>query len=176
MTTFTPLSKENMIGVMLARCDGPHLGEIVVLEMSKQELILGPMQVNARINQDQSISKDLTLWNQQGSQVLQGQTLVLPVDDNFVYISPLYLQATQARRALVLNLVSEPGETAGFSAERHLHVLAQHAPGFRVHDIVVDEASQVQTYKQSFKKVLDRDGWDGLIRRMQKAADKKVEG
>jgi uncharacterized cofD-like protein len=51
------------------------------------------------------------------------------------------LQATQARRALVLNLVSEPGETAGFSAERHLHVLAQHAPGFTVHDIVVDAAS-----------------------------------
>jgi uncharacterized cofD-like protein len=51
------------------------------------------------------------------------------------------LQATPARRALVLNLVSEPGETAGFSAERHLHVLAQHAPGFTVHDIIVDAAS-----------------------------------
>lgn len=51
------------------------------------------------------------------------------------------LQATTARRALVLNLVSEPGETAGFSAERHLHVLAQHAPGFTVNDIVVDAAS-----------------------------------
>ena len=109
MTTFTPLSKENMIGVMLARCDGPHLGEIVVLEMSKQELILGPMQVNARINQDQSISKDLTLWNQQGSQVLQGQTLVLPVDDNFVYISPLYLQATQARMPQLKKVVLAVG-------------------------------------------------------------------
>ena len=51
------------------------------------------------------------------------------------------LRVTQARRALVLNLVAEPGETAGFSAERHLHVLAQHAPGFTVHDIVVDAAS-----------------------------------
>jgi uncharacterized cofD-like protein len=50
------------------------------------------------------------------------------------------LQATEARRALVLNLVAEPGETAGFSAERHIHVLAQHAPGFTVHDIVVDAA------------------------------------
>ena len=50
------------------------------------------------------------------------------------------LQATTARRALVLNLVAEPGETAGFSAERHIHVLAQHAPGFTVHDIVVDAA------------------------------------
>lgn len=109
MTTFTPLSKENMIGVMLARCDGPHLGQIVVLEMSKQELILGPMQINARINQDQSISKDLTLWNQQGSQVLQGQTLVLPVDDNFVYISPLYLQATQARMPQLKKVVLAVG-------------------------------------------------------------------
>ncbi|MDE3196811.1 MAG: UPF0182 family protein, partial [Acidobacteriota bacterium] len=97
MTTFTPYSKENLIGVMLARCDGPHLGEMVVLELSKQELILGPMQINARINQDQNIAKDLTLWNQQGSQVLQGQTLVLPVDHTFLYVSPLYLQATQAR-------------------------------------------------------------------------------
>jgi uncharacterized cofD-like protein len=50
------------------------------------------------------------------------------------------LQTTEARRALVLNLVAEPGETAGFSAERHIHVLAQHAPGFTVHDIVVDAA------------------------------------
>ena len=48
------------------------------------------------------------------------------------------LQATPARRALVLNLVAEPGETTGFSAERHIHVLAQHAPGFTVHDIIVD--------------------------------------
>ncbi|MDN4517270.1 MULTISPECIES: uridine diphosphate-N-acetylglucosamine-binding protein YvcK [Mycolicibacterium] len=50
------------------------------------------------------------------------------------------LQATTARRALVLNLVAEPGETAGFSVERHIHVLAQHAPGFTVHDIIVDSA------------------------------------
>jgi uncharacterized cofD-like protein len=50
------------------------------------------------------------------------------------------LQATTARRALVLNLVAEPGETAGFSVERHIHVLAQHAPGFTVHDIIVDSS------------------------------------
>jgi uncharacterized membrane protein (UPF0182 family) len=109
MTTFTPFSKENLIGVMLARCDGPHLGEIVVLQLSKQELILGPMQINARINQDQNISKDLTLWNQQGSQVLQGQTLVLPIGDNFLYVSPLYLQATQARMPQLKKVVLAVG-------------------------------------------------------------------
>ncbi|HZL55977.1 MAG TPA: UPF0182 family protein [Bryobacteraceae bacterium] len=109
MTTFTPFSKENLIGVMLARCDGPRLGEVVVLQLSKQELILGPMQINARINQDQNISKDLTLWNQQGSQVLQGQTLVLPMGDTFLYVSPLYLQATQARMPQLKKVVLAVG-------------------------------------------------------------------
>ena len=94
---FTPRTKDNMIGLMVGRCDGDHLGELVVLQLSKQELIFGPMQIDARINQDQNISKDLTLWNQQGSQVLRGQTLVLPVDNTFLYVEPVYIQATQAR-------------------------------------------------------------------------------
>ncbi len=81
MTSFTPRTKQNLIGVMLARCDGENLGELDVLELSKQELTPGPMQIAASINQDQNISKDLTLWNQQGSQVLRGQMLVLPVDN-----------------------------------------------------------------------------------------------
>ncbi len=109
MTTFTPLSKENLIGVMLARCDGDKLGEVVVLQLSKQELTLGPMQINARINQDQNISKDLTLWNEQGSHVLQGQTLVLPVGDTFLYVSPIYLQATQARMPQLKKVVLAVG-------------------------------------------------------------------
>jgi hypothetical protein len=94
---FTPRTKDNLIGLMAARCDGEHLGELVFLQLSKQVLIFGPMQVEARINQDQNISKDLSLWNQQGSQVLRGQMLVLPVENTFVYIEPIYIQASQAR-------------------------------------------------------------------------------
>jgi uncharacterized protein len=97
MTSFTPRTKQNLIGMMIARCDGEHLGELNVLELSKQELIPGPMQIAASINQDQNISKDLTLWNQQGSQVLSGQMLVLPVGNTFLYVQPIYLQATNAR-------------------------------------------------------------------------------
>jgi uncharacterized membrane protein (UPF0182 family) len=74
---FTPRTKDNLIGLMVGRCDGDNLGDLVVLQLSKQQLIFGPMQIDAQINQDQTISKDLTLWNQQGSQVLRGQTLVL---------------------------------------------------------------------------------------------------
>ncbi len=97
ITTFTPRNKDNLIGLMLARCDGPHLGELIFLQLSKQELIFGPMQIEARINQDQNISKDLSLWNQQGSQVLRGQMLVLPVDQTLLYIEPIYIQAAEAR-------------------------------------------------------------------------------
>src|SRR5258708_29690602 len=67
MTSFTPRNKDNLIGVMVARCDGSRLGEMVVLQLSKQELIFGPMQIAARINHNPTISKDLTLCNQQGS-------------------------------------------------------------------------------------------------------------
>ena len=105
MTSFTPTSKENLIGVMLARCDGAHLGEIRVLLLSKQELTLGPMQISARINQDQNISKDLTLWNQQGSQVLRGQMLVLPVAHTLLYVEPIYIQATEARMPQLRKIV-----------------------------------------------------------------------
>jgi uncharacterized membrane protein (UPF0182 family) len=93
---FTPRLKDNLVGLMVARCDGEHLGEVVVLQLSKQELVFGPMQVQAKINQDQTISKDLTLWNQQGSQVLRGQMLVLPIADTFLYLEPLYIQAAEA--------------------------------------------------------------------------------
>ncbi|MBI5282436.1 MAG: UPF0182 family protein, partial [Candidatus Solibacter usitatus] len=77
--------------------DGESLGELNFLQLSKQELIFGPMQIEARINQDQNISKDLTLWNQQGSQVLRGQMLVLPVENTLLYIEPIYIQASEAR-------------------------------------------------------------------------------
>jgi uncharacterized membrane protein (UPF0182 family) len=97
MIPFTPRSRDNLIGLMMARCDGAHLGEKVVLLLSKQEIISGPIQVEARINQDQNISKDLTLWNQQGSQVLRGQMLVLPIEHTFLYVEPIYIQASQAK-------------------------------------------------------------------------------
>jgi hypothetical protein len=96
MIPFTPHNKNNLIGVMAARCDGPHLGETVVLLLSKQVLIQGPMNVSASINQDQTISKDLSLWNQQGSKVLHGQILVLPIGNNFLYVDPIYIRSNQA--------------------------------------------------------------------------------
>jgi hypothetical protein len=91
LTTFTPANKDNLIGVMYARCDGEHLGELVFGQLQKQNIIYGPIQISARVSQDQNISKDLSLWDQHGSSVLRGQMLVLPIDNSFLYVEPIYI-------------------------------------------------------------------------------------
>jgi len=74
---FTPRAKDNLIGWMAARCDGEHLGDLVFFQLPKQQLMYGPMQIESRIDQDQNISKDLTLWNQQGSPPCCAEILLL---------------------------------------------------------------------------------------------------
>jgi len=111
MMPFTPRNKDNLIGFMAARCDGEKLGELLFLQLSKQELVFGPLQIEARINQDQNISKDLSLWNQQGSRVLRGQMLVLPVDNTFLYIEPIYIQASEARMPQLKKVVIATGNS-----------------------------------------------------------------
>jgi uncharacterized membrane protein (UPF0182 family) len=100
---------------MMGRCDGPHLGGVSVLMLSKQELIPGPMNVSAYINQDQNISKDLTLWNQQGSHVLRGQILVLPVANTFLYVDPIYIQASEGSMPQLKKIVLAAGNRLIYS-------------------------------------------------------------
>ena len=71
--------------------------------------------ISARIDQDQVISKDLTMWNQQGSQVLRGQVLVLPIDNTFLYVEPIYLQAAQARIPQLQKVVLALGDRVIYS-------------------------------------------------------------
>ncbi len=94
---FTPNNKTNMIGWMAARSDQPNYGELIVYEFPKQELVYGPMQIEARIDQDTLISQQLTLWDQGGSSVIRGNLLVIPVKDSLLYVEPLYLQSEQSR-------------------------------------------------------------------------------
>ncbi len=92
---FTPRNRNNMIGWMSAKSDPADYGRRVVYEFPKQRVILGPEQVSARINQDDIIAPQLTLWSQRGSDVIFGNMLVVPLGDSIVYIQPLYLQAEQ---------------------------------------------------------------------------------
>ncbi len=93
MLPFTPRGKDNLAAWMVARSDGANYGKLAVFQFPKQTVIFGPRQVAARINQDQVISPQITLWNQQGSEVIQGTLLVIPIEESLIYIRPLYLRA-----------------------------------------------------------------------------------
>ena len=109
MLPFTPRSRPNLIGWMAARCDGDKLGELIFYQLSKQELVFGPSQIEARIDQDQDIAKDLTLWGQQGSRVLRGDMIALPVADSFLYVESIYIQAESARMPQLRKVVLAMG-------------------------------------------------------------------
>jgi uncharacterized membrane protein (UPF0182 family) len=97
MLPFTPRQKDNLSAWLVARSDGGNYGRLVVFKFPKQKVIFGPRQVVARISQDQAISPQITLWNQQGSEVIQGTLLVIPIEESLLYIRPLYLKAKGGR-------------------------------------------------------------------------------
>ena len=92
---FTPVSKDNMIAWMAARSDGENYGKLLLYEFPKQELIYGPFQIEARIDQNPEISGQLTLWSQKGSRVIRGDILVIPIKNSLLYVEPVYLRAEQ---------------------------------------------------------------------------------
>jgi uncharacterized membrane protein (UPF0182 family) len=93
MTPFTPRGKDNLAAWMVARMDGDHYGQLIVYKFPKQSLVYGPKQIVNRINQDTDISRQLTLWDQKGSQVIRGELLVIPIEESLIYVQPIYLRA-----------------------------------------------------------------------------------
>jgi uncharacterized membrane protein (UPF0182 family) len=78
---------------MVARMDGENYGKLSVYRFPKQSLVYGPKQIANRINQDTEISRQITLWNQSGSQVIRGELLVIPIEESLIYVQPIYLSA-----------------------------------------------------------------------------------
>jgi len=97
MLPFTPRRKDNLASWLVARSDGEHYGRLRVFEFPKQSLVFGPKQIVGRISQDQTIAPQITLWNQQGSQVIWGTMMVIPIEESLIYVRPLYLQAQGGR-------------------------------------------------------------------------------
>ena len=93
MAPFTPKGKDNLASWMIARNDGPEYGKLSVYRFPKQSLVYGPRQIAARINQDTDISRELTLWDQRGSEVIRGELLVIPIEEALIYVQPIYLRA-----------------------------------------------------------------------------------
>jgi uncharacterized membrane protein (UPF0182 family) len=116
MTPFTPQKRDNMIAWLAARCDFPDYGSMLFYELPKDKLIFGPNQISAMIDQSTTISEQLTLWDQKGSSVIRGKLIVIPIENSFLYVVPLYLKAEgtnfpQLKRVIVATgdkVVMEP--------------------------------------------------------------------
>jgi uncharacterized membrane protein (UPF0182 family) len=107
MTPFTPQNRDNMIAWMAAKCDFPEYGHLLVYQLPKKRLIYGPIQIEAMIDQNTLISEQLSLWDQKGSRVIRGNLIVIPIDNAFLYVEPVYLIAEginipQLKRIIVI--------------------------------------------------------------------------
>ncbi len=97
MAPFTPRGKDNLAAWMVARNDGAEYGKLRVYRFPRQSLVFGPRQIENRINQDTEIARQVSLWDQRGSEVIRGDLLVIPIDHALLYVQPLYLQAEGGR-------------------------------------------------------------------------------
>jgi uncharacterized protein len=95
LSGFNPSGRDNMIALLVARMDPPNYGRIIAYAFPKQKLVFGPRNIQARINQDPVISQQISLWNQQGSRVITGHLLAIPIDQSLIYVQPLYLAAAE---------------------------------------------------------------------------------
>jgi uncharacterized membrane protein (UPF0182 family) len=107
---FTPTDRKNMIAWLAARSDGENYGRLLLYEFPKHKLIYGPMQIEARINQDGDISQQLTLWDQRGSSVIRGNLFVIPIEDSILYVEPLFLQAEKGKMPELRRVIVAHGD------------------------------------------------------------------
>jgi len=110
MLPMVPQGRDNMISWLAARCDGADYGHLFEFAFSKDRLFYGPYQIQARINQNPDISRQLSLWNQLGSRVILGNLLVIPLEDSLLYVEPLYIRAQNGQLPELQRVLASYGD------------------------------------------------------------------
>ena len=110
MSPFTPQNRDNMISWLAARSDFPDYGKMLFYELPKDKLTYGPNQVQAMIDQSTTISEQLTLWDQKGSGVIRGKLVVIPIENSFLYVVPLYLRAEGTNFPQLKRVIAATGD------------------------------------------------------------------
>jgi uncharacterized membrane protein (UPF0182 family) len=103
---FTPVSRNNLIAWIAGRSDGGNYGKLLLYLFPKQRLVYGPEQIEALINQDPVISEQISLWNRQGSKAIQGNLLVIPIEQSLLYVEPLYLEAERNSLPTLIRVIA----------------------------------------------------------------------
>jgi len=102
---FTPKERTNLVAWLAARSDGENYGKLLLYTFPKQILVYGTEQIEARINQDPVISQQISLWNRQGSRAIQGNLLIIPIEQSLLYVEPLYLESTQNKLPTLVRVI-----------------------------------------------------------------------
>jgi hypothetical protein len=177
MTPFTPQNRDNMIAWVAARCDFPEYGKMIFYELPKDKLIYGPNQIEAMIDQNTTISQQLTLWNQKGSQVIRGKLVVIPIENSFLYVVPLYLKAEgtnfpQLKRVIAITadrVVMEPtldGALASlFGPQQPQNPGGVAAPILKSQP--APQLGEARTQLEAARKAMKQGDWAGFGKAMQ---------
>ncbi len=141
MLPMVPNNRDNMIAWLAARCDGDNYGKVIEYTFSKEKLIYGPAQIEARIDQDTTISQQLSLWNQAGSRVIRGNLLVIPIDDTLLYVEPLYLSASSRQLPELKRLIGSTGDRVVMAQDFDSLLAALVTPEVRKAPVVTSTAA-----------------------------------
>jgi len=140
MLPFTPVKKNNMISWLAAKADHDDYGQLVLYKFPKRELVYGPMQIEARIDQNSEISQQLSLWNQRGSRVIRGNLLTIPIKRSILYVEPIYLQAEQSQLPELKRVIVSYGEDV--IMENNLKLALEKLFGINDQDVEKDKKEQ----------------------------------
>jgi len=191
MLPFTPPQKDNMITWLAARSDGDKYGKLIAYNFPKDKLIYGPRQIEARIDQDPTISEQLTLWGQEGSQVIRGNLLVIPIEDSLLYVEAIYLQAERGRLPELKRVIVASGDRivmgptlaqsliaiyAGLPAEEPTIIAP--TPGIPLPTELAELAQLAQehyTKAQEYLQAGDWTGWGEELKKMEEVLSQLVE-
>ncbi len=112
---FTPKNRQVLNGWIAGLSDGKNYGRFLAYKFPKEKRVLGPQQVETKIDQDSFLSGQLTLWDQRGSNVIRGNVLAIPIDDTIIYVEPIYLQAETAAYPELRLVVAMHGDTMSYA-------------------------------------------------------------
>jgi uncharacterized membrane protein (UPF0182 family) len=184
MAPFTPQGRDNMIAWLGAKCDFPAYGQILLYQLPKERLILGPLQIEAMIDQNTLISQQLSLWDQRGSRVIRGNLIIIPIDNSFLYVEPVYLKAEgtnipQLKRVIVVagdKVVMEP------TLDQALHAVfgtAQPEAGKVTAPMQLEELTQARKEFEKAEKGMQQGRWEDFgtaMKTLKKILSQPPEG
>jgi len=176
MLPFTPTQKDNMITWLAGRSDGDKYGKLIAYNFPKDKLIYGPRQIEARINQNPTISSQFTLWGQKGSRVIRGNLLVIPIEQSILYVEPIYLQAEKAQLPELKRVIVASGDNIAMETtlSQSLSVIYEGLPpqatptpapaappAVGTSEELAELARQAQEHYDKAQEYLKADNWTG---------------